>query len=136
MATLNVHLEGAEELRAKLEAMDRELRGKTLARATLKAAELLVPEIEANVRSKTRVRSGHLSEGWGAETVEIGQYHATSAAGTTKDEDPFYWRFLELGTEKIRKRPMARPAFDEHKDDMRATVGDIVRKVVEEVARS
>jgi HK97 gp10 family phage protein len=38
-------------------------------------------------------------------------------ASSDNPNDPFYWRFLEFGTSKLRARPFLRPAFEAKKTE-------------------
>ena len=42
---------------------------------------------------------------------------ATGMAGSDNPDDPFYWRWVELGSSKMRPRPFLRPAFESKKMD-------------------
>lgn len=40
---------------------------------------------------------------------------ATGQGASDNPDDPFYWRFVELGTSKMRAKPFLRPAFEAKK---------------------
>jgi HK97 gp10 family phage protein len=39
----------------------------------------------------------------------------TGRSSTENPNDPYYWRYLEMGTSKMRARPFLRPAFESKK---------------------
>lgn len=47
--------------------------------------------------------------------------------GAKNPKDPFYWRFLELGTKKMSARPFLRPAAAKLKDALSVFETEVVR---------
>jgi len=60
----------------------------------------------------------------------------SKAAGIRIDpRDPFYWRYLEFGTSRMRARPFMRPGFEGSKDRQIALIQSRMRSGIERAAR-
>lgn len=54
----------------------------------------------------------------GLSSIKISAFKkGTGKASTDNPNDPFYWRFVELGTSKMPPRPFLRGAFESRKHD-------------------
>ena len=51
--------------------------------------------------------------------------------GASNPDDPFYWRFVEFGTSKMRAFPFLRPAFDAKKIEAAERIKDALRQGIE-----
>jgi HK97 gp10 family phage protein len=60
---------------------------------------------------------------------------ATGLASKDNPNDPFYWRFVELGTSKMRPRPFLRPAFEGRRADSVQIALEEGQKFVKRTAR-
>jgi HK97 gp10 family phage protein len=132
----DVKLEGVEELRRAMESAAKSIRTKAVrsalreagkviqASAKVAAPVLRVPtktRTPGTVRKNIAVRASKFARSAGNEGVfvnvrPIGNSKARvgklGKAGATNPNDPFYWRFLEFGTKKMRARPFLTPAVD------------------------
>jgi HK97 gp10 family phage protein len=54
----------------------------------------------------------------GVSRQKIAKFKRESGKSSTENpNDPFYWKFLEFGTSKMRARPFLRPAFEAKKTE-------------------
>jgi HK97 gp10 family phage protein len=60
---------------------------------------------------------------------------ATKKVAGDNPNDPFYWRFLEFGTAKMRARPFLRPAFETKKHESANVALEEGRKFIADIAR-
>lgn len=130
---LTVKLEGVDELKRALAAASAEIRkkavrsalreaGKVIQAAARTAAPVLaVPKkgrAAGTVRKNIVVRASKFARRTGDEGVYINVRGIRGAArvkklgqaGANNPNDPYYWRFLEMGTKNMRARPFLRPA--------------------------
>ena len=59
-----------------------------------------------------------------------------SQRGARSATDPFYWRFLEFGTKKMRARPFLRPAADKLPEALRVFESQVIPQIEKYNARS
>lgn len=142
--TVKVTIEGGEELLRKLRQMGMDVKG------ALKAVALEGAE-EIRQAAAQDAPGPHIV----AEVVEQNDRSVTVAIGP--DKEHWYYRFIETGaqaheitgtplafegdegsviTGRVRHpgmaaKPFLRPAFDHHKDDAKASVGEKLRKIIE-----
>jgi HK97 gp10 family phage protein len=129
MAT-EIQVKGLTELVARLKALPTELASKNggpLAKALYRAAVV----IQNEARMRAPVRTGNLKRNIvvrrDRNPVKDGateEYHVTVRKlkkGRSKahpdDSTPFYWRFVEFGTQKMPAAPFMRPAFEAKKEE-------------------
>lgn len=124
-----VDVKGLRELQAALKRVsDASTDRKFLNSALLGGATLIVNEAKARVP----VDTGELRRNIRARSVKPTRHTATVQVGVRKllkkqlrklrqkrpdASDPFYWRFVEFGTSRVRARPFLRPAFERKKLD-------------------
>ena len=134
-----VLLSGFAELDKTLRGMKEEIARKALASATAAAASVVRAEARRRAKAKGLELEGFLINNiaYKKEKTPAGliQYNVGVRHGLTKKEkktrkkklgvskdgkrllvryvnDPFYWRFHEFGTKKMKARPFLRPAFE------------------------
>lgn len=120
---------GEQELLSKLKALGDEAIG-LLDDAVTAGAEIVAEE----ARSRARVRTGKLRDSIGTGDIRRFGYRTVVPVGPGKEA--FYGIFVEKGTSKQAAHPFLRPALRTKKEQVKATVGGIVRKGLEKVARS
>lgn len=126
-----VKVEGLADLKRAVSELTADLRRKVIrgalrdaaapmTRAARKAAPVLRDDhpyrLPGTLRRSIVVKNSKRFRG---QNGEIGVYVAVrkraglgGKAGARNPFDPFYWRFLEFGTAKMRARPFMRPAFE------------------------
>lgn len=121
-------LEGAKELKAKLEGLAYDMRFKGGRFALRKAAQLVEAQAKANalrlddpltgrqIAHNIALRwNGRLFKATGNLGFRIGVMGGAEGQRNNPDlglgGKTFHWRFLELGTEKQGERPFMRPAL-------------------------
>jgi HK97 gp10 family phage protein len=139
--SFGVKLQGVDELKRAFDAASKSIRTKAV-RSSLReagkviqaAAKVAAPVLQAparfrnpgTVRRAIAVRASKFARQSGDEGVfvyvrPIGNSKARvgklGKAGATNPNDPFYWRFLEFGTKKMRARPFLTPAVDAKGDE-------------------
>ncbi len=70
------------------------------------SAEVIVSVRRLSKRALARIKRRQLKARAEGKNVRIGGRYSG---------DPFYWRFVEFGTARMRARPFLRPAFDAQK---------------------
>jgi HK97 gp10 family phage protein len=141
---VKVTIEGGEELLRKLQKMGVDVR-EALREAALEGAEAIRGPANQSAPGPHII----------AEVVGSDQKGVTVAIGP--DEEHWYYRFFESGAQAheitgtplvfqgeegtvvtgrvghpgMAARPFLRPAFDRHKDDAEAGVGEKLRKIIE-----
>lgn len=119
-----VDVTGLRELQAALKRISDGSKDRTfLNSALLSGARLIVNEAKA----KVPVDTGQLRRNIRARSVKPVLHTATVQVGVRRltkkqlrkmkvgSSDPFYWRFVEFGTSRMRPRPFLRPAFERKK---------------------
>ncbi|MCR5864653.1 HK97-gp10 family putative phage morphogenesis protein [Aquincola sp. J276] len=125
-ADLEVKVSGLSELREALAGLPDKLRRRALRNALAAGARLIrdaaratVPVLaeptprraSGTVRNAISVRTSKAARREGNVGVYVNVRPAKGAArGAKSASDPFYWRFLEFGTDKMAARPYLRPA--------------------------
>ncbi len=127
---VNNSVHGIEDLKAKLLAITPALRKRVLRNALSAGARVVRDEAKRNVpvlasavrapyrapgtvKKAIRVRSSKIARRSGDVGVFVNVKPAKSGArGAKSRTDPFYWRFLEFGTRKMRARPFLKSAAD------------------------
>lgn len=129
-----VKLEGIDELKRALADASKQIRTKAVRGALRKAGQVIskaakqaAPVLSAPTRTRNpgtvkkaiAVRNSKFARQAGDEGVFIGvrplrgsRQKKLGKAGAKNPNDPFYWRFLEFGTKKMKARPFLRPASD------------------------
>ena len=125
-----VKIEGFDELARKLRELAPAMRKRVLRNALSAGARLVRDDAKraapvlslsgdlkapyrkpGTVRDAIRVRSSKVARRAGDVGVYVNVKPAKSGArGAKSPTDPFYWRFLEFGTQKMSARPYLRPA--------------------------
>jgi len=109
----------------------------------------VVTGIEAQVRTKARanapVESGLLKRSIKSRGVKSrsqkgvhwGEVFIDSSRKPSDDQkDPFYWRFLEYGTESIPARPFIQPAARQVQNDLeRIMSAEVAKQVDKEIGK-
>lgn len=99
MPTVTVRIDGAEELQAKFEALERAARGATLERAALAGAAVIETE------AKNRAPGPYL------ESEVLQQTDQAIEIGIGPDADHWYYGFFETGTSGHVIEPSSRRAL-------------------------
>lgn len=124
---ITVQLQGVDELKRALEQVPDKLKKKGLLKALRLAGNVVrdaarraapVLQTPTPIRKPGTVRRALVvrPSKFARKAGDIGVYVSVrplrgartkklGAAGATNPNDPFYWRFLEFGTRKMRKRP-------------------------------
>ncbi|SUB58965.1 phage protein, HK97 gp10 family [Phocoenobacter uteri] len=79
------------------------------------------------IKSRTKVHRNGTTETiiWvkGLKSKQIAKFKAkTGKSGAKNPNDPFYWKFVEFGTSKMRAKPFLRPAFQQSKNKAANTI--------------
>lgn len=124
-----IEVKGLRELQRALLELPKKLDRIVLNSALMSGARLIV----ADAKLRVPVRTGELRRNIRARTVKPeGRHTATVIVGVRKltkkqlfklrkkksranASDPYYWRFVEMGTSKMSARPFLRPAFESKK---------------------
>ena len=124
---------GLDELIANMRAFPEKLENKVIKKAVRSGAVI--------VRDKAR---GYVATDTGNLKKSITIISEKAKPGTIKfsikpikrkaksARDPFYGKFVELGTSKMPARPYMRPAYDEAGDDVIERVIDTINKNIRE----
>lgn len=125
----DVKVAGLEDLKRAVEELTADLRKRVIIGALKDAAQPIVKAAKAttafndrtgSVRRNIRVAASKVFQG---KNGVIGVYvnvrvpKARRIKGTklrvkAKQNDPYYWKFLELGTKKMRAHPFLKPAAE------------------------
>ena len=125
---IQVKVKGIPDLRNALREIPKKLRKRALRNALAAGARVIrddarrsVPVLQefvpyrriGTVRKAINVRSSKIARRSGDVGVFVNVRPAKVAnRGGKSPVDPFYWRFLEFGTKKMRAFPFLRPAAD------------------------
>lgn len=131
--TVELKIGGLTDLTRALESLKNGLRRRTIraalrdaARPIVRQAKALAPRRSGLMRRKIAVRSSRRDNG---RQGVIGVYlNVRPLSGAQREQfkkqsgkqaranpnDPFYWRFLEFGTRRMRPRRFLVPAFEAH----------------------
>ncbi|MDD1979004.1 HK97-gp10 family putative phage morphogenesis protein [Pseudomonas tussilaginis] len=135
MVNVSLEIVGLGDLQADLNQLAHSLANKVVRDAVVAGARVA----RDKARSNAPVRSGKLKKSLEAVRVKQGESPGAAAAGVRVrrgrkgkgDQDPteapFYWKFLEHGTSKMRAHPFIRPAWD-------GSLPEIERAVQEKLA--
>lgn len=124
----SVQVEGLDQLKRQMHGLTQSLRTRVLrnalragAREVARDARSAAPVLNSATRSPYRapgtvrraisVRASRRDRRAGDVGVFVNVRPAKAAdRGARSPRDPFYWRFLEFGTNKMRAQPFLRPA--------------------------
>lgn len=132
---MTVKLEGVEDLKRALAEASTHIRTKAVRGALREAGKVIQSAARAAapilaVPTKTRkpgtiqrnivVRPSKMARKEGMEGVYVSvrgirgnaRTKRLGKAGATNPNDPYYWRFLEMGTRKMAAKPFMRPAAE------------------------
>lgn len=138
---VTVKVEGLAELdKALRELLPACVRGRPLraavaagARIVAKEAKARVPVDSGLVKSRIRVMSNPQQQKQARAESVVGVRRSGKAR---KDQDPYYWRFVEFGTRKMRARPFLRPALEAKRNEATQMIRERLAKRIEaEVAK-
>ena len=152
---VTVKLEGVDELKRALADATKQIRTKAVRGALRKAGQVISKEAKQaapviSAPTKTRkpgtvkkaiaVRNSKFARQAGDEGVFVGVRPLRGArqkklgkAGAKNPNDPFYWRFIEFGTKKMKARPFLRPAADSQGETAIKTFMDSVIPQIEKL---
>jgi HK97 gp10 family phage protein len=147
---------GIPDLKAALQAIPAKLRRRALrnalaagARLIRDAARSVAPVLKAGRRapyrrpgtvkkaivvrtSRAARRAGDVGVFVNVRPLKAKQRAAFKGAGAKNPNDPFYWRFLEFGTNKMRAMPFLQPAGRRLADALtkfKAVIGPQIQKL-------
>ncbi len=129
-------LEGVDDLKRALAEVSADIRKKSVRSALRSAGRVIQVSARAKapvlttpaphrkpgtVKKSIVVRASKFARRAGDEGIYINvrgirgkaRVARLGAAGAKNPNDPFYWRFLELGTKKMAARPFLRPAAEQ-----------------------
>lgn len=150
-----VEVKGLRELRRAMLTLPQKMDQRILNSGLLAGGRLIVADAKQRVAVRTgelrrniRARSTKPFQGMTA-TVIVGVRKLTKkqiaalkkkrnrkGSSLPNPSDPFYWRFLEFGTSKMRARPFLRPAFESKKGQaLEVITKQFAKRVEEEAAR-
>jgi HK97 gp10 family phage protein len=127
-ARVTVKIIGEKELVTKLRALEASIAGGHLVEAARAASEVV--RTEASRRAPRR--TGKLASSIVAEIRSKSRDRAEISVGPGKEA--FYGMFVEMGTSKMAAQPFLRPALDESRAEVEASVRDELRKRILGVA--
>ena len=148
MASGSVEVKGLKELERALLELPKKLATQALTRGLLSGAKLVVddakrraPLLTGELRRNIRAIPNRRDKRYAA-TVDIGVRKLTKKqlrklrmkASRANASDPFYWRFLEFGTSRMRARPFLRPAFEAKKVEAALRIGESIRERLKKIA--
>lgn len=136
---ITVRINGLKELQRALSELPKEIQGRPLRSAVSAAAKLIVDDVSTrvpvgetgNLKSAVYRYRSRRNSSVGRETFFVGirggkAEYANTARNRRKGivgkkyktaGEAFYWRFLELGTSKMDKKPFLRPSFESNKNN-------------------
>lgn len=152
---LQIKLEGVDELKRALAGAAVHIRtravrsalreaGKVIQAASRAAAPVLaVPtkrRLPGTVKRNIVVRASKFARAAGDEGVYVNvrgirgkaRVRRLGKAGASNPNDPFYWRFVELGTRKMAARPFLRPAAESKGQE---AINTFMRSVVPQIEK-
>lgn len=140
MADVSVKIEGLEQLQRALKELPRKLAGQVLGQATKAGAELVVAAARQRAPKKSHLVEKNISVQKGRGSLperalyEVGVKKTRTKRGK-RNWSPFYWRFLEFGTKKMRARPFMVPAWEATQREALETITNNLKQGLEKVAR-
>lgn len=152
MPSVTVRIEGADELKAQVEALQAKARGAILEKAALKGAKVIEQEAERNapgphIVSEVRASGTYAVEfGIGPDAAHwyYGFFETGTGAHIITPKKGRAIAFVGAGGEAVRflaahpgmkARPFLRPALDSKSGEATAAVGDELRRGINSVAR-
>ena len=152
---VTVKLEGVDELKRALADATKQIRTKAVRGALRKAGQVISKEAKQaapviSAPTKTRkpgtvkkaiaVRNSKFARQAGDEGVFVGVRPLRGArqkklgkAGAKNPNDPFYWRFIEFGTKKMKARPFLSPSAESKGNEAIKTFMDSVIPQIEKL---
>lgn len=152
---VTVKLEGVDALNKALAEATKQIRTKAVRSALRKAGQVISKEAKQaapvlSAPTKTRkpgtvkkaiaVRASKFARQAGNEGVFINvrplrgsRQKTLGKAGAKNPNDPFYWRFLEFGTVKMKARPFLSPAAESKGNEAIKTFMDSVIPQIEKL---
>ena len=136
---IDMKIEGLEELRKALSELPKEMHRGPLRSAVSAAAAV----VQKQARQSAQVDTG---------TLKRAIYRTRSRAGSSsvqemaivgvrfgrqyrrRNQDAWYWRFLEFGTSKMPSKPFLRPAFESTKQQQIEVLKTRLAKAIERAA--
>ena len=146
---MDLRIEGADELEAKLQLLGEKFGNAALFGALLDAAKPIADEIKKTAPIAQSPYFRYLKNKRGGDTVKRQVQGGTLRKSVTRKrvkklefaavtvsikDRAFYWTFIENGTPRKAAQPFMRPAFDRKQAEASAIFADKLRKRIEKIA--
>lgn len=125
---MTVKIHGLRELSRKLEKLPRDVRGRTLDRATREGAKVIRDRAK---NTYVPVRTGRLRESIVArkDREQSSDVFSTYTIGYLKKK-AYYGGFVEVGTSRTPAQPYLRPAIETERENAIAKVAAVLKKAL------
>lgn len=126
---------GLNELGEDFRRLEQSMQNKISRQAVLAGAKVA----REKVRQTAPVRTGRLKRGTVATVARRSDSPGRVVAGVkisaprSQKKAPFYWKFLELGTQHMAARPFIRPTWD---SNLPAIEGAVISKLAEGIDKA
>ena len=151
---VSVHMMGLEQLRRALRALPEKIQARELGAAVAAGASVIRQEAKALVPVLKEPQANRLpgvlrrairstrgkrrdSEASAVVSIRLLSKKAVAAfkakggkSSAQNPNDPFYWRFVEFGTSKMRAQPFLRSAFNTKKEQAAQRIKERLAQVI------
>lgn len=111
MASMSVSMTGWDEAIDKLKGMSPQLQKKCLRPAARTAMNIVRDEARRNVPVDSGLTKRNIITTVSTKRDFVSARVGVRGGGKKQSNNPFYWRFIELGTQYIEAKPFLQPAL-------------------------